>query len=145
MHENLATPIVFEPILKRILWGGRRLNSILGKKIGPETDYAESWELADHAQGCSVVTWPAQLAGLTLKELVRDSPRELLGDEFAAGGSHQFPLLIKFLDAQQVLSLQVHPDDELARKQSISQANISLCVSLSAYMLDTIVIFIVTV
>lgn len=116
MHENLDTPIVFEPILKRILWGGRRLNTVLGKKIGPESDYAESWELADHAQGCSVVAWPPELAGRTLKDLVRESPRELLGDEIAADGSGQFPLLIKFLDAQQVLSLQVHPDDELARK-----------------------------
>ncbi|MBI1324999.1 mannose-6-phosphate isomerase [bacterium] len=116
MHENLATPIVFEPILKRILWGGRRLNTVLGKRIGPESDYAESWELADHAQGCSVVSWPPELAGVSLKDLVRDSPRELLGDEIAAEGSGQFPLLIKFLDAQNVLSLQVHPDDELARK-----------------------------
>lgn len=118
MHQKLVTPIVFEPILKRILWGGRRLNSILGKNIGPEADYAESWELSDHAQGRSVVSWPPELAGMTLRDLVRESPRELLGEEFAfaADGSYQFPLLIKFLDAQQVLSLQVHPDDDLARK-----------------------------
>ncbi len=116
MSVNLDSPIVFEPILKRILWGGRRLESVLGKKIGPESDYAESWELADHAQGRSVAVWPPRLAGTALADFVRDMPRELLGDDLAETAAGQFPLLIKFLDAQQVLSLQVHPDDDLARK-----------------------------
>jgi mannose-6-phosphate isomerase len=116
MSATLDTPIIFEPILKRILWGGRRLESVLGKKLGPEPDYAESWELADHAHGRSVVAWPPRLAGKGLAELISESPRELLGPALAASAGGQFPLLIKFLDAQQVLSLQVHPDDELARK-----------------------------
>jgi len=116
MSESLDSPIVFEPILKRILWGGRHLKSFLGKKIGPESDYAESWELADHAQGRSVAIWPPRLAGTALADLVRHVPRELLGDALTETESGQFPLLIKFLDAQQVLSLQVHPDDDLARK-----------------------------
>ncbi len=116
MHKNLATPIVFEPILKRILWGGRRLHSVLGKEIGLEFDYAESWELADHANGRSEVAWPPHLAGVKLGDLVKDHPLEILGEANVSGGSGQFPLLIKFLDAQDVLSLQVHPDDDLARK-----------------------------
>jgi len=116
MPEHLDVPLVFEPILKRILWGGRRLGTFLGKKLGPETDYAESWELADHAQGRSLVSWPPRLAGTSLADLVRDFPEELLGPDLARVAAGQFPLLIKFLDARQVLSLQVHPDDALARK-----------------------------
>lgn len=116
MPENLDVPLVFEPILKRILWGGCRLGTVLGKKLGLGTDYAESWELADHAHGRSVVSWPPRLAGTSLADLVRDHPNELLGPDLAKMSAGQFPLLIKFLDASQVLSLQVHPDDALARK-----------------------------
>jgi len=115
MKKLLDSPIIFDPILKQILWGGRRLGSLLGKQIGPDNDYAESWEIADHTNGQSVVIYPAQQTGCTIHELVTMYPKELLGialsDRF-----HQFPLLIKFLDAHQVLSIQVHPDDALAQK-----------------------------
>ncbi len=109
------TPIIFEPVLKRILWGGRRLETILGKNLGPETDYAESWEIADHPNGQSSAIWPPELAGKSLSELVRDFPNEILGRQIAEKYK-QFPLLIKFLDAHKDLSLQVHPDDKLARE-----------------------------
>ena len=108
----MLPPLVFEPILKRIRWGGRRLGSHLQKPIGDGNDYAESWELADHGNDQSRVlggTW----AGLTLRQLMRSHPHELLGKQ---AGLTQFPLLIKFLDANDWLSLQVHPNDELARQ-----------------------------
>ena len=104
-------PLTFHPILKRLRWGGRRLGGILGKPIGAENDYAESWELADHGGDQSVVV-DGPHVGRTLQELVRDANQALFGRH---AGLRQFPLLVKFLDANDRLSLQVHPDDEKAR------------------------------
>lgn len=108
----MLPPLVFEPILKRIRWGGRRLGSHLQKPIGNGNDYAESWELADHGNDQSRVLG-GPWAGITLRQLMRSHPHELLGKQ---AGLTQFPLLIKFLDANDWLSLQVHPDDDLARQ-----------------------------
>lgn len=106
-------PLRFEPILKRLIWGGRRLGTILHKPLGAENDYAESWEIADHREDVSrVAEGPLQGAGL--RGLVHERGQELLGP--ALGPRRQFPLLVKFLDAHQVLSVQVHPDDELGRR-----------------------------
>jgi len=103
------TPLRFAPILKRLIWGGRRLGTVLGKPIGPEDDYAESWEIADHRHGRSVVE-AGPFAGVVLSDLVRERGEELLGPSEAP--RDQFPLLVKFIDAQRDLSVQVHPDDE---------------------------------
>lgn len=101
----------FEPILKRARWGGRRLQSQLHKSLGPELDYAESWELVDHGNDQSRVISGPQ-AGLTLGELTRQFPRQIFGPHVIAPES--FPLLVKFLDAQDLLSVQVHPNDQQA-------------------------------
>jgi len=106
-------PLRFEPILRRLIWGGRRLGTVLHKAIGTEADYAESWELSDYRDQVSVVNEGA-LAGTTLRDLVRDRGAELLGP--ALGPREQFPLLVKFIDAHQDLSVQVHPDDEKGRR-----------------------------
>ena len=106
-------PLRFGPILKRLIWGGRRLDSLLKKPLGAEPDYAECWELSDHRDDVSRVA-DGPLAGASLREMVRDRPAELLGPALAGLG--QFPLLVKFLDAHQVLSVQVHPDDDLGRR-----------------------------
>ena len=106
------SPLTFEPILKRIRWGGRQLGDLLGKKIGPESDYAESWELADHEDGQSVIGSGPQ-TGTTLRQLLEQSGDSLFGRD---AGLKQFPLLIKFLDANDWLSLQVHPNDQQARQ-----------------------------
>jgi mannose-6-phosphate isomerase len=105
-------PLRFEPILKRLIWGGRRLGDLLDKPLGPESDYAESWEISDHEGDVSRVA-SGPLAGVTLRDLVRERPDELLGPALA--DRKQFPLLVKFIDANQPLSVQVHPDDEQAR------------------------------
>jgi len=104
-------PIRLTPLLKRIRWGGRRLETVLGKSIGIESDYAESWEVSDHGSDQSIVA-AGPLAGAALTDLVRQSGVQLLGRD---ADRTQFPLLIKFLDAQDRLSVQVHPDDRLAR------------------------------
>jgi mannose-6-phosphate isomerase len=105
-------PLQFEPIVKRIRWGGRRLGSVLGKRIGDAHDYAESWELVDHGADQSVVM-NGPLAGRTLQRLVVEQNRELFGRH---AGRDQFPLLVKFLDAHDRLSVQVHPNDDRARR-----------------------------
>jgi mannose-6-phosphate isomerase len=105
-------PLRFRPILKRIRWGGRRLGTVLGKPVGNETDYAESWEISDHGAEQSVVVGEPY-DGWTLQRLVREEPQALFGRH---AGLEQFPLLVKFLDASDRLSLQVHPNDEQARR-----------------------------
>jgi mannose-6-phosphate isomerase len=107
----MLPPLVFEPLLKRIRWGGRRLGSHLQKAIGDGEDYAESWELADHGHDQSRVSG-GPLAGCTLRQLMQSHSQELLGQQ---AGLTQFPLLIKFLDANDWLSLQVHPDERRGR------------------------------
>lgn len=115
MNRILDSPLIFDPILKNILWGGRRLSTLLGKSIGPGNDYAESWEIADHANGRSIVCQPTEWAGESIADLLKQHPEELLGTALTDRYT-QFPLLIKFLDAHQDLSIQVHPDDALARR-----------------------------
>lgn len=105
-------PLVFKPVLKQIRWGGRRLGTVLGKPIGTADDYAESWEVCDHAEGQSVVA-DGEYAGWTLRELMQKKGAELLGE---TTGRTQFPLLIKYLDCHDRLSVQVHPDDQLAKQ-----------------------------
>lgn len=102
----------FEPILREYVWGGRRLGVELGKPIGSGDHYAESWEIVDHAADQSVVA-DGTLAGATLHELVAERGDDLFGRHQP---QRQFPLLFKFLDACQTLSVQVHPNDAQAAK-----------------------------
>lgn len=110
-------PLVFEPVFSRRRWGGRKLNELLSKAIGPEDDYAESWEIADHADGQSIVSKGLH-AGSSLSHLLEDFNDEILG---RVSGQSQFPLLIKYLDANDWLSLQVHPNDQQAKQFNPSE------------------------
>lgn len=113
MPAQSLYPLQFQPILRRLIWGGRRLGTVLRKPIGEGSDYAESWELADYHDQVSVVS-NGPLAGTTLRELLHSRPTELIGP--ALGPRDQFPLLVKFIDAREDLSVQVHPDDEKGRR-----------------------------
>lgn len=101
-------PLFFEPVFRDYLWGGRRLGTVLGKPIGDGDTWAESWEVVDHGDDQSVVA-AGDHAGSTLHALVQQYGKQLLG-----APADRFPLLFKFLDANQVLSLQVHPNDAQA-------------------------------
>jgi mannose-6-phosphate isomerase len=101
-------PIRFQPVFKQTIWGGRRLADQLGKPIGPESDYAESWEVVDHGDDQSVVE-NGSLAGLTLAQVMTQHRNWFLGQ---ADSIESFPLLLKYLDCNRVLSVQVHPCDE---------------------------------
>lgn len=101
-------PLRFQSIFRPYLWGGRRLQSMLGKKIPADGVWAESWEIVDHGQDQSIVVG-GPCNGRTLGQLIRDEPQAVLGTRAQAG--HGFPLLLKYLDCNRVLSVQVHPDD----------------------------------
>ncbi|WP_404306413.1 type I phosphomannose isomerase catalytic subunit [Neorhodopirellula lusitana] len=106
-------PLQFAPLIKQTIWGGRRLGTHLNKPIGDADDYAESWEIVDHGDDQSVVT-NGDLKGQTLNSLFLESREWLLGKQWIANNpdAGSFPLLLKFLDCNRVLSVQVHPDDE---------------------------------
>ena len=108
-------PLRFRPLLKQTIWGGRRLGDQLGKPIGPGSDYAESWELVDHGADQSIVV-DGPLAGHSLSQLAKKHSQWLLGKSLASGSVGQFPLLLKYLDCNRVLSVQVHPDDAYGSK-----------------------------
>src|SRR5262249_38220928 len=100
----------FEPIFKSALWGGRRLAELF-PGAPAEGPVAEAWVLSDQGDDVSRVA-EGPLAGTTLRELMRERREELLGQPLA---HHEtFPLLLKFIDARESLSVQVHPDDMLA-------------------------------
>ena len=129
MSEALAAdaplyPLKFRPRLVPKMWGDRRLETVLGKPIPPGGPVGESWELYDFPPGVvekdggwiSATVADGPLAGRTLHELMGVLQHRLLGDVKPVETPHgpQFPILIKFLDAGQDLSVQVHPTDEYA-------------------------------
>jgi len=112
---NRLYPLKFKPIIKDKIWGGTKLKTVLNKKT--KTDKAgESWEISGYPGSISQVK-NGFLAGNNLEELIEVYMGDLVGDSVFEKFGILFPLLIKFIDANDVLSIQVHPDDELAREQ----------------------------
>jgi mannose-6-phosphate isomerase len=107
-------PLTFEPVYKAKIWGGRNLERLFGRELPDGQDIGESWELADLDEGTSVVS-NGPLAGRTLTEITREMGSDLLGQAKAMPDG-RFPLLLKLLDANDTLSLQVHPDAEAVEK-----------------------------
>ncbi len=107
-------PLIFQPIFKPKIWGGRRLASLLDKHLPGDEPIGESWEVADLEDDQSVVA-AGPAAGRTLTELMQTWGPDLLGDAQPFEG--RFPLLIKYLDALQHLSVQVHPNEAMARRE----------------------------
>ena len=108
-------PVTFRPILKSVIWGGADICPFKG--IEPLQDgIGESWELS-HVEGNVSVVAEGSLAGKSLEELINTYGDKLLGKKVMDSFGTTFPLLIKFIDAKQDLSIQVHPDDELAMKR----------------------------
>lgn len=111
MIPNL--PLRFSPIFRSYLWGGTRLKETLHKAIPSEaegaagTPWAESWEIVDHGRDQTMVV-DGPWAGWTLRRLIEGFPEVLLGEN---NKDATFPLLLKYLDCNRVLSVQVHPND----------------------------------
>ncbi|EIA10378.1 type I phosphomannose isomerase catalytic subunit [Flavobacterium frigoris] len=108
-------PLQFAPILKERIWGGEKLKTVLNKPISSKIT-GESWELSTVEGDVSVVA-NGELKGKSLTEIIDESPNEILGTAVHARFGKQFPLLFKYLDAREDLSIQVHPNDELAKKR----------------------------
>ncbi|MDR3691044.1 MAG: class I mannose-6-phosphate isomerase [Fimbriimonas sp.] len=109
MNETTLYPLRFEPIYQYRIWGGRRLANFLSAPLPGEDPIGEAWVLSDRDDFPSTVA-DGPLEGKTLKELIAGSPLDMLG---AFGQSmSRYPLLLKFLDACDVLSVQVHPSDD---------------------------------
>jgi len=108
-------PFKFEPILKKILWGGSEICRFKQLDV-KESGIGESWEVSQVPGSISVVA-NGPLKGKSLTELMEAAPEALLGKKIFKRFGMEFPLLVKFIDAQDDLSIQVHPNDELARKR----------------------------
>lgn len=105
----------FEPILKNKIWGGEKLTSLLGKKSALK-NIGESWEISGVKEAISIVV-NKELKGIPLDELIIKYKNNLLGDKVYEQFGNDFPLLIKFIDAKEALSIQVHPNNDLAKKR----------------------------
>jgi mannose-6-phosphate isomerase len=109
-------PLKFQPILKDKIWGGSKLKTVLNKDFSPLPNAGESWEISGVEGDISVVS-NGNLAGNDLEELIEVYMGDLVGDKVYDQFGMEFPLLIKFIDANDVLSIQVHPDDELSKER----------------------------
>ena len=108
-------PLKFEPILKQTLWGGDKIISF--KQLNDtRTEVGESWEISA-VEGSESIVAEGPDKGMTLTEVLSKYREELLGEANYARFGVKFPLLVKFIDARQDLSIQVHPSDELAKKR----------------------------
>ena len=109
-------PLKFKPILKEKIWGGNKLQQLLDKDQGDLKNCGESWELSGVPGDVSIVA-EGPLTGQSLNELMAIYTSELMGEHVYTQFASSFPLLIKFIDANQDLSIQVHPDDALAMER----------------------------
>lgn len=108
-------PLKFIPIFKYRMWGGNKLKTILNKNY-QEVNIGESWEVSD-VKGDETVVSNGSLKGKTLKELIQNYKGDFIGQSVYQRFGDEFPLLIKFIDAKTPLSIQVHPNDEMAKER----------------------------
>ncbi|WP_323027875.1 type I phosphomannose isomerase catalytic subunit [Gelidibacter japonicus] len=113
--KNTLYPLKFQPILKDKIWGGKKLKSLLSKD-SQLPNIGESWEISDVEGDTSVVS-NGNLENQSLKHLLSTYKADLIGEKNYKQFGNKFPLLIKFIDAKEDLSIQLHPNDELAAKR----------------------------
>ena len=111
-------PLKFKPVFKEKIWGGSRINDKLGLDFAPLPNCGEAWVMSG-VNECQTVVSEGFLAGNTLNEVLEIYMDELVGDSIYERYKNEFPILVKFIDANDWLSIQVHPDDELAAKRMI--------------------------
>ena len=113
--EQTLYPFTFEPIFKERIWGGTKLQSFLHKPISSDTS-GESWEISTVSNDISIISNGIH-QGKSLNELIEAFPEPILGKDVFKRFGTQFPLLFKYLDANEDLSIQVHPNDQLAKER----------------------------
>jgi len=117
---NTLYPLKFQPIFKDKIWGGRKIKDVLGMDFGKLPNCGEVWVVSG-MEGNPTLVKNGFLAGNELNELVSIYMGDLVGDDVYEKYGDEFPLLIKYIDANDWLSIQVHPDDELAAKRRIGR------------------------
>ncbi len=122
-------PLKFTPIYKERIWGGNKLETYFGRNIGGKNNIGESWELSSVEENISVVS-NGYLEGNDLQELLEIYMGELVGEKVYEEFGIEFPILIKLIDANDDLSIQVHPDDDLAKERHNSYGKTEMWVAL---------------
>ena len=107
-------PIFFKPIYKNVIWGGKRIAEVFNRKCADD-DIGEAWELSAHKNGLSIIS-NGEFKDESLLDLFNDKEKRLAIFGKHCSNLERFPILIKFIDANKNLSIQVHPDDNYARK-----------------------------
>jgi mannose-6-phosphate isomerase len=115
MIKQSLYPLKFTPIMKETVWGGEKLRSCYNKQT-TSSSVGESWELSGVKENISIIS-NGELAGVSLTEILRTDSIAILGERVVEKFGTEFPLLVKFIDAQENLSVQVHPNDILAKKR----------------------------
>ena len=115
--ENQLYPLKFRPVLKDKIWGGSKIKTVLGIDFAPLPNCGEAWVMSG-VEGNQTAIVNGFLAGNDLNELVEIYMGDLVGDSVYERFGDEFPILVKFIDAADYLSIQVHPDDELAAKRN---------------------------
>lgn len=110
-------PLKFKPVFKDKIWGGQKIRSTLGLDFSPQPNCGEAWVLSGVA-GCQTVVANGFLAGNELNEILEIYMDELVGEKVFEKYRDEFPILVKFIDSNDYLSIQVHPDDVLAARRN---------------------------
>jgi mannose-6-phosphate isomerase len=108
-------PLTFDSIFKERIWGGTKLNTYLNKSVTSDS-IGESWEISTVKNSISIIN-NGPFKGMSLNDLIAQFPKDILGTKVYDQFGKQFPLLFKFIDAKEDLSIQLHPNDQLAMKR----------------------------
>jgi mannose-6-phosphate isomerase len=128
---NSLYPLKFKPIFKEKIWGGNRINSIMPAEYDPPALCGEAWVLSGVGGSTSVVS-NGFLAGNDLNEILEVYMYDLVGDSVYEKYGNEFPVLLKLIDANDWLSIQVHPDDELAARRNTGRGKTEMWYVLQA-------------
>ena len=109
-------PLKFKTIFKDKIWGGNKIKTYLGKDFSPLPNCGETWEISGVKSDVSIVD-NGPLKGESLPDILEQFKGELAGNKVYEKFGNEFPILVKFIDANDDLSIQVHPNDELAKKR----------------------------
>ncbi len=124
-------PLKFKPLFKDKIWGGQRIRSVLSFDFSPLSNCGEAWVLSG-VPGSETKIINGFLKGNTVNELLEVFMEDLVGEKAFEKSNTEFPILIKFIDSNDYLSVQVHPDDELAAKRKIGNGKTEMWYILEA-------------
>jgi len=124
-------PLKFKPVFKDKIWGGQKIRTSLGLDFSPLPNCGEAWALSG-VSGCQTLISNGFLEGNELNEILEIYMDELVGEKVYARYSNEFPILVKFIDANDWLSIQVHPDDALAARRKIGNGKTEMWYILDA-------------